>query len=764
MNTKPINKRLLKSLALTALMLLSASTTWAANYEIKIGGTQVTDDNKADLSVIDGVTGTVTYDSDVNTLTLTNATITCADPTYGSLYANLEGLTIVVNGKCEIESDGTALNIRKNTTLSGYGSLSINGACAIYIYNNTLTMDGPYVTAKGTSTTEAAVRGRKASTSYYGSLAINSGSLKAYGEMACISALKELTLGEGTTITAPTGAKFNTTNHAVQVGTTTVKQQWVVIEGPMSEAEKLGTPLTLEAIEDGTVTVDNERKLTIGYAVNGGDITWGGGATIEIPLTAGQQVSFYGDNASYATGSLATIIQCSADCYVYGNIMSLLNSTGFKDLKELTGSYCFKRLFFRNTHIKNHASKQLSLPATTLTWACYEYLFYECTGLTTAPALPATTLATGCYNGMFRFCTNLVTPPELPAMTMERTCYYQMFYGCKSLTTAPALPATTLADECYNSMFYGCTSLTTAPDLPANTLTESCYYEMFKGCTKLNSVKSLATDISANTCTTRWLESVSATGTFEKAAGYTGWPTGASGIPEGWTVTEDTSKQPCGLAFTPTELNVTYGDEVVEPTLTNDDGLPVTYTSSKPAVATVADDGKLTILTAGTTVITASFEGDATHYPGSASYTLTVTSKGDAPELAFDREAMAVTKDKGFTAPKLTIPDGLTATYSSSNNSVVAVNATTGALTINGVGTATITVTTPATLQYASGSAVYYIMVLKNAEKFRCDANNDGSVSITDAVTVVNQILSGEAAAAPASDMPQEQEPMVDPE
>ena len=178
MKTKRMNQRLLKSLALTAMMmLLSAQTAWAADYEIKIGGTQVTDDNKADLSVIDGVTGTVTYDSDANTLTLTNATITCADLTYGSLYANLEGLTIVVNGKCEIESDVTALHIRKNTTLSGYGSLSINGACAIYIYNNTLTMDGPYVTAKGTSTTEAAVRGRKASTSYFGSLAINSGSL-----------------------------------------------------------------------------------------------------------------------------------------------------------------------------------------------------------------------------------------------------------------------------------------------------------------------------------------------------------------------------------------------------------------------------------------------------------------------------------------------------------------------------------------------------------------------------------------------------------
>ena len=743
-----MNQRLLKSLALTAMMmLLSAQTTWAANYNIWIGGIQVTDDNKADLSVIDGVTGTVTYDSDANTLTLTNATITCADPTYGSLYANLEGLTIVVNGKCEIESDGTALIIQKNTTLSGYGSLSINGACAIYIYNNTLTMDGPYVTAKGTSTTEAAVRGRKASTSYFGSLAINSGSLKAYGEMACISSLRELTLGEGTTITAPTGAKFNTTKHAVQVGATTVKQQWVTIVGPMSEAEMLAMPLTLEAIEDGTITIKNGLMLTLGYAIDGGDIIWKNTTPIEISVVAGQQVAFYSDNATLNNSQgNQTAISCSADCYVYGNIMSLISSTGFKDLTELIKPYCFLYLFNSNVHIKNHASRKLLLPATTLTNNCYDSMFYNCDGLTSAPDLPAMTLADYCYKQMFRSCGSLTVAPALPATTLKTSCYLSMFYGCKSLATAPALPATTLLEGCYTQMFQGCKELTKAPDLPANTLVQFCYNQMFMGCSSLNSVKCLATDISASSCITNWLSSVSETGTFEKAAGYTGWPTGGSGIPEGWTVTEDTSKQPCGLAFSTDALTFTYGDEDwVAPTLTNEDNLPVTYTSSNPSVATVdASTGTLTLLTAGTTVITASFEGDATHYPGSASYTLTVTSKGDAPELAFDREAVAVSKGKAVTAPKLTVPDGLTATYASSNNSVVAVNANTGALTINGIGTATITATTPATLQYAAGTATYYIMVLKDAEKFRCDANGDGSVTITDAVNVVDYILNKE--------------------
>jgi hypothetical protein len=85
-------------------------------------------------------------------------------------------------------------------------------------------------------------------------------------------------------------------------------------------------------------------------------------------------------------------------------------------------------------------------------------------------------------------------------------------------------------------MFKGCTSLTTAPELPATTLAEKCYYGMFWGCTSLNSVTCLATDISASDCVYKWLDNVAASGTFIKAAGMTDWPSGANGIPSGWTV------------------------------------------------------------------------------------------------------------------------------------------------------------------------------------------------------------------------------------
>ena len=52
---------------------------------------------------------------------------------------------------------------------------------------------------------------------------------------------------------------------------------------------------------------------------------------------------------------------------------------------------------------------------------------------------------------------------------------------------------------------------------------------------KMNAVTCLATNRSADDCTFYWLKDVAAQGTFTKAKD-TNWPTGVSGIPEGWTV------------------------------------------------------------------------------------------------------------------------------------------------------------------------------------------------------------------------------------
>ena len=305
----------------------------------------------------------------------------------------------------------------------------------------------------------------------------------------------------------------------------------------------LETPLTLEAAEAGAVvTFVNKAAGSVTYKVKGGAAqTIASGATGTITLSAiSDKVEFFGDNKAYATNNYSNYsnIACDKDCYVYGNIMSIITSEGFENATALEEGYTFTNFFENNTHIKNKDGAPLLLPATTLANYCYYYMFIGCASLTAAPSLPANTLAKSCYSSMFFGCKSLKTAPSLPATTLANYCYEDMFRGCTSLKAAPSLPATTLADGCYHRMFTDCISLTAAPSLPATTLANYCYSSMFFGCTSLASVTCLATDISASDCTTDWLFSVAASGTFTKADGMTGWTTGENGIPSGWTVVE----------------------------------------------------------------------------------------------------------------------------------------------------------------------------------------------------------------------------------
>ena len=63
------------------------------------------------------------------------------------------------------------------------------------------------------------------------------------------------------------------------------------------------------------------------------------------------------------------------------------------------------------------------------------------------------------FCGLFSSNTMLRTAPELPATTLAYQCYAYMFQHCSELTAAPVLPAEILADNCYEYMFNGCTAL-----------------------------------------------------------------------------------------------------------------------------------------------------------------------------------------------------------------------------------------------------------------------------------------------------------------
>ena len=175
---------------------------------------------------------------------------------------------------------------------------------------------------------------------------------------------------------------------------------------------------------------------------------------------------------------------------------------------------------------------------------CYYNMFRDCPVVEVSPTfLPATTLAYNCYCYMFEGCASLTTVPELPATTLAESCYDGMFYGCTSLITAPKLPVMELVKGCYRNMFRNCTSLTTAPELPATELASSCYNYMFYGCSKLNYIKAMFTTDPQTTSglgyheyTNNWVSGVASSGTFVKNKNATWDVTGVYGIPSGWAV------------------------------------------------------------------------------------------------------------------------------------------------------------------------------------------------------------------------------------
>ena len=238
------------------------------------------------------------------------------------------------------------------------------------------------------------------------------------------------------------------------------------------------TPLTMEAITAGTIVV-NSPKSGMQYSLNGGTKT--AVTTTAINVAIGDKVQFYGNGTSITNYFGTQITGGTAEVKVYGNIMSLVDETGFASNTTLPAEQTFRSLFDNNAKLKDASG--LLLPAKTLTNYCYNFMFQNCTALTAAPAeLPATSLANSCYRNMFNGCTSLTTAPALSATELADFCYASMFYGCSSLTTAPKLPATTLAKECYDRMFNGCTSLTTAYVKAAYKTTNHECDNMFSDC------------------------------------------------------------------------------------------------------------------------------------------------------------------------------------------------------------------------------------------------------------------------------------------
>lgn len=180
-------------------------------------------------------------------------------------------------------------------------------------------------------------------------------------------------------------------------------------------------PLTLKAVENGTtVKFANKSRSTVTWVT--GDGRTGSivrNATGSISLDAGQRVWFLGNgsNLNYSYGDVdgSSLISMDKDCEVYGNIMSLLNSS-FATLTTLPDNNTFSYLFKGQTHLKNNADEGLILPATELTSRCYRGMFQGCTGLTQVVVNATAEIETGTQDwlsGVPGAGFSLITPVPL---------------------------------------------------------------------------------------------------------------------------------------------------------------------------------------------------------------------------------------------------------------------------------------------------------------------------------------------------------------
>jgi len=171
-----------------------------------------------------------------------------------------------------------------------------------------------------------------------------------------------------------------------------------------------------------------------------------------------------------------------------------------------------------------------------------------------------------------------------------------------------------------------------------------------------------------------------------------------------------------GISWSASSCTVTYGGEDNSfPTLSNPGNQTVTYSSSNENVATISSDGTVTLVAEGEATITASAEANDAYESSSASYTLIVEGVLKSAGLSWSESSVTATlasDDNSF--PSLSNPNGLTVTYSSSDESVATVSSDGSTVTLVGAGTTSIIASSEATDVYAAGSAYYTLKVVKH--------------------------------------------------
>ena len=309
------------------------------SYGFRIAGVDVTSLNSKDLSVIDGVDGKMSYNSETKTLTMEDVTINTTDFN-GIWNKDVKGLKINLVGNNTITSSKACIAILEPSTISGSGTLRLKSSnnCGIYLPSS-LAVEGIKLYAEG----EWGIAGQVFQTSG-NVLTICNAYVEVTGSKGSVGDLENLIL-DGCSITQPSGAEFDAQSHSVLLNGELVTDK-VVIEPDSYGIEIGGVDVTkknckdLSVIDgvDGKMSYDPETKtLTMEDVTLNPAVTIG----IENKYVMDMKIKLVGNNTittkpscivinktSTISGSGTLRLKSSENCGIY--VKSSLTVEGVK--------------------------------------------------------------------------------------------------------------------------------------------------------------------------------------------------------------------------------------------------------------------------------------------------------------------------------------------------------------------------------------------------------------------------------------------------
>ena len=299
------------SMRLIAILLCSLFSTaafsapTATDYGLKVAGVDVTSDNCADLSVIDGVKGTVNYDPATKTLTLQDATIDKADE-FTIENKSVDGLKVNIVGTNNLSTTKfSSISVEKTTTFQGSGTLKVKGnSYGISFGNNNL--DVIIRDCKMYIEGEWGIDGFFVNTN----LTIINANIEINSLKEAITRIDNLSL-QRCAITEPAGAIFDASQRCLVVGGAYVSKLVIAPEKPVFKVAGVevtdanrGNLTTIAGVE-GKASYDPETQtLTLDNAT----ITTNAVAGIANEGATGLQVKLVGNNTITSASAAGMVI------------------------------------------------------------------------------------------------------------------------------------------------------------------------------------------------------------------------------------------------------------------------------------------------------------------------------------------------------------------------------------------------------------------------------------------------------------------------